>query len=282
MNGITVGGAGAPLTDLSRLSLNQMTTAYWSLREAIEGCVRAGIPYLGAWRHKVAEIGLAESVRLVRESGVKISSLCRGGMFPASSAAERQKRLDDNFRAVDEAAALGAGTLVLVCGPAPDRDIESARAMVEEAMERLVPYAQQRGVTLGIEPLHPMFAADRSVIVTLAQANRIAQRFAAEQVGVVVDAYHVWWDPEVYREIERARGRIVGFHVSDWVVPLPHPLNGRGMMGDGVIELRRLRSAVEACGYAGPIEVEIFNEALWALPGDEILRLIKERYLAYV
>lgn len=282
MNGAMAGPAGAPLTDLSRLSLNQMTTASWSLREAVEGCVRAGIPFLGVWRHKVAEIGLAESVRLVRESGIKVSSLCRGGMFPAASATERQKRLDDNFRAVDEAAALGARTLVLVCGPAPDRDIDSARAMVEEAMERLVPYAQQRGVTLGVEPLHPMFAADRSVVVTLAQANRIAQRFAGDQVGVVVDVYHVWWDPEVYREIERARGRIVGFHVSDWIVPLPHPLKGRGVMGDGVIELRRLRSAVEASGYAGPIEVEIFNEALWALPGDEILRLIKERYLACV
>jgi len=269
-------------TDLSRLSLNQMTTQRWSVREAVEGCVRAGIPFIGLWRDKVAETGLRESARIVRDSGLRVSSLCRGGWFPAATAAERQKRLDDNRRAVDEAVELGTGVLVLVCGPAPDRDIEAARSHVEEAVTALVPYAVERGVKLGIEPLHPMYAAERSVIVTLAQANRLAWQFNQEDVGVVIDVYHVWWDPEVYTQIATASGRILGFHVCDWLVPTPDMLLGRGMMGDGVIELRRLRTAVEEAGYTGPIEVEIFQRELWEMPGDEVLQLMCARYLEHV
>lgn len=271
-----------PLTDMGRLSLNQMTTDQWDLSQAVEGCVRAGIPYIGLWRHKVEAIGLKESARIVREAGLKVSSLCRGGMFPASSDRELQQRIDDNRRAIDEAAELGTDTLVLVCGPAADKDIEKARAQVARGIEQIAPYAQERGIKLGIEPLHPIFAADRSVIVTLGQANRMAEQVAAPNVGVIIDVYHVWWDPQLYQEIDRASGRILGYHVNDWIIPLPHPLNGRGMMGDGVIELRRLRKAVEDAGYTGPIEVEIFNELLWGLPGDELLSLMKERYLATV
>jgi sugar phosphate isomerase/epimerase len=267
---------------LARLSLNQMTTERWSVREAVEGCVRAGIAEIGLWRHKVAETGLHTSARLARDAGVRVSSLCRGGMFPAATAAERRERIDDNRRAIDEAAELGTNVLVLVCGPAPDRDIDAARRMVADGIAELVPYARERGVRLGIEPLHPMFAGDRSVIVTLRQANELAERFPPEQVGVVVDVYHVWWDPDVYAQIERAGGRILGFHVNDWLVPTPDLLLGRGMMGDGVIELRRLRMAVDAAGYSGPIEVEIFNQALWDTPGDAVLALMGERYLASV
>ena len=186
-----------PFSDLARLSLNQMTTERWNVREAIEGCARARIPAIGLWRHKVAEIGLRESARAARDAGIQVSSLCRGGMFPAATASERRERIDDNRRAIDEAAELGTDVLVLVCGPAPDRDIDAARAMVADAIAELVPYAGERGVRLGIEPLHPMFAAERSVIVTLGQANDFASRFRPEQVGVVVDVYHVWWDPEV-------------------------------------------------------------------------------------
>ncbi len=271
-----------PLSDLARLSLNQMTTERWNVREAVEGCARAGIPAIGLWRHKVADTGLRESARLVRDAGLQVSSLCRGGMFPAATAAERRERIDDNRRAIDEAAELGTEVLVLVCGPAPDRDLVAARTMVADAIAELAPYAGERGIRLGIEPLHPMFTADRSVVVTLGQANDLAERFPAEQVGVVVDVYHVWWDPEVYPQIERAAGRILGFHVNDWIVPTPDLLLGRGMMGDGVIELRRLRSAVDMAGYAGPIEVEIFNQAIWDSPGDEVLARMCERYLADV
>jgi len=154
--------------------------------------------------------------------------------------------------------------------------------MVQDAIAALVPEAAACGVRLGIEPLHPMFAADRSVITTLAQATTLAERFPSGRVGVVADAYHVWWDPAVYAEIERAGPRIFGFHVSDWITPLPDVLFGRGMMGDGVIELRRLRQAVDASGYGGPIEVEIFNRTIHAMAGDDVLSLIKTRYRAHV
>jgi sugar phosphate isomerase/epimerase len=267
------------MQDLARLSLNQATTQYWSVYEAVEGCLRAGIPAIGLWRHKVAETGLHESVRIVHAAGLRVSSLCRGGWFPAASLAERQARLDDNRRAIEEAAELGTDVLVLVCGPAPDRDIAAARVMVEDAIAQLLPYAAEHHLRLAIEPLHPMFAADRSVIVTLAEANRLIERFNTATLGVIVDAYHVWWDPAVYTQITRAAGHILGFHVSDWIVPPPEHVNGRGMMGDGVIELQRLSSAVDATGYTGYIEVEIFNQSLWEMPGDELLALMCQRYL---
>jgi sugar phosphate isomerase/epimerase len=223
---------------------------------------------------------VAETARRVRAAGLKVSSLCRGGFFPAASASERQERVDDNLRALDEAAELGANVLVLVCGPAPDRELDAARQMVEDGICAVVPYAAERGIRLAIEPLHPMYAGDRSVVVTLAQANAMAERIASPSVGVAVDVYHVWWDPDVYVHIARAGKDILGFHVSDWLVPPPDHLLGRGMMGDGVIQLRRLRQAVDAAGYSGPIEVEIFNQLIWDTPGEEVLELMKERFLA--
>jgi sugar phosphate isomerase/epimerase len=269
-------------SDLSRLSLNQATTKQWSVREAAEGCARAGISWIGLWRDKVAETGLEESARIVQGMGLKVSSLCRGGMFPASTQQERLARLDDNRRAVDEAAALGAEVLVLVCGAAPDRDIGAARGTVQDGVEALAPYARDAGVALGVEPLHPAFAADRSVVCTLGEATGIVRQVGAPGVGVVIDAYHVWWDPALYEEIGHASGAIVGFHVDDWTRGGGDPLLSRGLMGDGVIELRRMREAVEAAGYHGPIEVEIFNEALWATPGDEVLETVKRCYLEHV
>ncbi|WP_407271191.1 sugar phosphate isomerase/epimerase family protein [Radiobacillus sp. PE A8.2] len=267
---------------LERLSLNQITTEQWNLREAVVGCVRAEIPWISLWRHKIQEIGLAESKRIIRDSGLKVSSVCRGGMFPAATVKERQERLDDNKRAVEEAAELGTDTLVLVCGPAPDRDITTARKWVEEGIEKLVPFAKSHGVKLGIEPLHPMYAADRSVITTLGQANKMAEKYDPSEVGVVIDVFHVWWDPELYQQIQRAQGRIVGFHVSDWIVPVPDMFKGRGMMGDGVIEIRSIRQAVEAAGYTGPIEVEIINQSIWDRPGDDVLQEIKTSYANHV
>ncbi len=266
---------------LERLSLNQASINGWSLPEAVDGCARAGLGWIGLWRDRVAACGLERSARLVRDAGLRVSSLCRGGFFPAATAAERRARVDDNRRAIEEAAVLGTGVLVLVCGPPATHDLEAAREQVAEGIAQVAPHAAAAGVRLGIEPLHPMFAGDRSVVVTLAQANGLAAPFPAEQVGVVVDAYHVWWDPEVFAEIERARGRIVGYHVSDWLAPLPDPLLGRGLMGDGMICLPPLRRAVDAAGYAGPIEVEIFNRALWDMPGDRALQEIVSRFLAY-
>lgn len=267
---------------IDRLSLNQITTGKWNVREAVEGCVKADIPWISLWRHKVDEIGLNETKRLIHDAGLKVSSLCRGGMFPAATLAERQKRLDDNKRAVEEAAELGTDVLVLVSGPSPDKDIDSARQMVAEGIEKLVPFAEEYGIKLGIEPLHPMYAAERCVIVTMAEANAIAECYAPQQVGVVVDVFHVWWDHDLFHQIRRASGRILGFHVSDWIVPTPDLLMGRGMMGDGVIDIYKIRTAVEQAGYQGPIEVEIFNEEIWNRPGDEVLDEMKQRYLIHV
>jgi sugar phosphate isomerase/epimerase len=267
---------------LSRLSLNQKTTNGWSVRETTEGCARAGIGYIGLWRDKVSETGLSESARLVRDAGLRVSSLCRGGMFPAATAAERRARLDDNRRAVEEAATLETDVLVLVCGPAPDRDLVAARSMVEEGVGELAPHAAEAGVKLAIEPFHPVLMQERSVIVTLAQALDIAAQFESDRVGVVVDVYHVFWDPELYRQIARASGRIFGFHANDWLPPKADLLLSRGMMGDGPIEIRRIREAADAAGYSGPLEVEIFNQDIWDSPGDEVLALMKERYLQYV
>lgn len=269
---------------IDRLSFNQITAERASLKEVVEACARHGVPYVAVWRHKLADVGLKAAACLVRDAGVRVSSVCRGGMFPAATVAERAARIEENRRAVDEAAALAAEVLVLVCGaaPSPDKDIAAARRMVADGIAELVPYARERGVRLGIEPMHPGFAAERSCITTLAEARRLAECFDVATVGVVADVYHIWWDPELYDELARLAGRLVGFHVSDWLVPVHDILMNRGMMGDGVIELRRIRAAVEGAGYAGPIEVEIFNQAVWDTPLDTLLPLVKERYVSCV
>ena len=267
---------------ISRLSINQYTLRNWTIPQLLEGCAAEQIPFVALWRDKIAEAGLNETLKLLDSTGIKVSSLCRGGFFPAETVELQTKNLEENYRAVDEAAAIGAEVLVLVCGGIVNHDLDRSRNMVAEGIARLLPHASRAGVKLGIEPLHPMFAADRSVIVSLSQANGIIESLKTPDLGVVIDVYHVWWDPAIYDEIARGSGHIIGFHVNDWVVPVPDMLNGRGMMGDGVIEILRLREAVTRAGYTGPIEVEIFNERLWQMPGDELLRLVKDRFLAYV
>ena len=269
----------APLRDATRLSFNQATAERASLPDVIEACARGGVPGISIWRHKLAETGMERAARQLRDAGLWVSSVCRGGMFPASSAAERAARIDDNRRALDDAAALGAEVLVLVCGAAPDRDIGAARSMVADGIAAIAPYALERGVRLGIEPLHPAFAAERSCITTMREARLMSEQYAASNVGVVVDVYHVWWDPERAEEIARLGDRIAGYHVNDWLVPVKNVLMNRGMMGDGVIELRRIRGEIERAGYRGPIEVEIFNESIWERPLDELVRLTKERFV---
>jgi sugar phosphate isomerase/epimerase len=264
---------------ISRLSFNQITAERATLKEVVDACARHGVPYVAVWRHKLAPVGLKAAACLLRDAGVRVSSVCRGGMFPAATAEERAARIEENRRAVDEAAALAAAVLVLVCGPAPDKDIDAARRMVADGIAELVPYARERGVRLGIEPMHPGFAAERSCITTLREARRLAEQFDLSTVGVVADVYHIWWDPELYDELARAADRLVGFHVSDWLVPVRDILMNRGMMGDGVVELRRIREAVERTGYVDPIEVEIFNQAVWDTPLDTLVPLVKERYL---
>ncbi|NYS20116.1 sugar phosphate isomerase/epimerase [Streptomyces sp. SJ1-7] len=268
---------------LSRLSLNQETIKQWSLPELAEGCAKAGIGKVGLWRAPVQAYGVERTARLIADAGLSVTSLCRGGFFTALDPEERARALDDNRRAVDEAAALSTDTLVLVSGGLPpgSRDLYGARERVADALAELAPYAAERGVRLAIEPLHPMFASDRCVVSTLGQALDIAERFPAEQVGVVVDTYHVWWDDRAPAEIARAgvAGRIHSFQLADWITPLPAGvLLGRGQLGDGSVDFRAIRREVEAAGFDGPIEVEIFNEALWARDGADVLAEVAERY----
>jgi sugar phosphate isomerase/epimerase len=256
---------------VSRLSLNQWTTRGWSVAEAVDGCVRHEIPAIGLWREHVASQGLEETVSLVRDAGLRVSSLCRGGFFT------RPGWQESNRQAVDEAAALEAACLVLVVGGLPEgsKDLAGARAAVSSALEELLPYARSRGVRLALEPLHPMYCADRAVVSTLKQALDIAPA----EVGVVVDCFHVWWDPDAAEQIARAGERIASFQVCDFLVPLPADvLLGRGMMGDGVIDFAPLTAAVDAAGYTGDIEVEIFNADIWAADPDEVLTTMKKRY----
>jgi sugar phosphate isomerase/epimerase len=269
------------LSLLQRLSFNQMTADPWSLEQAVRNCAATGIPYIGVWRHKLGG-DAAKASAMIRREGLRVSSLCRGGWFSAPTVEERRQRVADNRIAIEEAALLGAPILVIVSGPANGQTLDDARATVRDGLLEVLPDAEKAGVTLGIEPLHPMYAAERSVIVTLKQANDLADRLSSSAAGVVVDAFHVWWDPEVMQQIERARGKIAGFHVSDWPAPLPDVLMGRAMMGDGVIELQKLRQAVDATGYDGPIEVEIFNEEIWKSTDDGLLERIQQRFLEHV
>ncbi|MFC6575639.1 sugar phosphate isomerase/epimerase family protein [Planomonospora parontospora] len=270
----------------SRLSLNQWTTRRWSVAEAVDGCVRHGVEAIGLWRQDVAVQGLDETVKLVADAGLRVSSLCRGGFLTSGDTAA----LDDNRRAIDEAAALGAPCLVMVVGGLPgvvpaeplgavDRDLAGARERVAEALAVLAPYAGERGVRLALEPLHPMYCADRAVLSTLGQALDLAERHPVEQVGVVVDTFHVWWDPQVLEQITRAGERIASYQVCDFLHPLPQDvLLGRGVMGDGVIDFAPLTAAVAAAGYTGDIEVEIFNADVWAADPDEVLARVKARF----
>jgi sugar phosphate isomerase/epimerase len=271
--------------ELSRLSLNQRTTPSWSLPEAVEGCVEAGLGAIGVWREQVAEVGFDEACRLVAEAGLRVSSLCRGGFFTAADPAEAQAALASNREAIDEAAGLSAATLVLVAGGLPpgDRDLEAARDRAASAIERLVPYAHERGVILGIEPMNPIYAADRGVISTLGQALDIAERFDAADVGVVVDTFHLWWEPGVSDQLQRAGQRIVSYQICDWITPLPaDTLLARGMMGDGHIDFPTFTKSVAAAGYRGDVEVEIFNADLWAAPPTSVVDTMVERYLQLV
>ena len=267
-----------------RISINQATIKHASLATAITACNASGIESIGLWREPVAEVGLDEAVRLVADSGLRVSSYCRGGFLTSLDIRDRQRALDDNFRAIEETAALAAvgapgsaSVLVLVAGglDPTSKDLAGARAMFEEGLTRLEVAASAAGVTLAIEPLHPMYASDRAVVSTLGQALDLAENFAPDVVGVVIDAFHVWWDPDLSAQIDRAgRGnRIACYQVCDWSTPLGHDvLLSRHYPGDGVIDLRSLTRSVRSAGFAGDIEIEIFNEVVW---NDDPKRVIE-------
>ncbi|MEU9661814.1 sugar phosphate isomerase/epimerase family protein [Streptomyces chartreusis] len=272
--------------DLSRFSINQMTVKQLSMPELVEECARLGIGSVGLWREPVQSYGLEATAGLVRDAGLTVTTLCRGGFLTAIEPGERAKALADNRLAVDEAATLGTDVLVLVSGglPAGSRDLHGARERIADALGELGPYAEERGVKLAIEPLHPMYAADRCVVSTLAQALDLAERFPAHQVGVTVDTYHIWWDDTAPAQIARAGagGRIHTFQLADWTTPLPEGvLTGRGQIGDGAIDMREWKGYVEAAGYDGAIEVELFNDGLWARDGREVLAETAARFVEH-
>ncbi|RFS87356.1 sugar phosphate isomerase/epimerase [Actinomadura spongiicola] len=266
----------------ARLSLNQITVPTLTLPEAVEACVRHGIGAIAPWRDRVAEIGVDRAARLLRDAGLRVSSLCRGGFLTASSAPARREALRNNRAAIEEAAALGAACLVMVCGPPEGRDLARARDDIARGLEALVPHARATGVRLAVEPLHPMMIGERSAIVTLDEATELAERFDADTVGVIVDAYHVWWDPRLDAAVDRAAGRIAGFHVSDWLSPTTNLLAGRGLMGDGLIDLHGLRDRVERAGYTGLIEVEIISDEHAKDDPDDLIRRVVQRFAEFV
>lgn len=265
------------------LSLNTATVRQrWNLPQIIDGCARHGIRAISPWRDQVADMGLAKAARAIRDHGLRLSGYCRGGLFPAADAAGRSAAIEDNRRAVDEALTLGAECLVLIAGGLPpgSRDIAGARAQVRDGIAALLEHARAGGLPLAIEPLHPMYAADRACINTMAQANALCAELGAG-LGIAVDVYHVWWDPDLEAGIAEAgrAGRILGFHVCDWLVPTKDLLTDRGMMGDGVIDLKRIRGWVEAGGYSGCVEAEIFSATnWWQRDPEEVLAVVRERY----
>lgn len=266
-----------------RLSLNTMTTKGFTLREAVEATASAGLPAIGLWRDRVAEVGLDLAAKIVRDNGLRVSSLCRGGFLTGID--DGAESLDENRRAIDEAATLGAPELIMVMGGIPDRELPAARQRVADRLAELVPYAADRDVRLALEPLHPVFCADRAVISTLGQALNLAAPHPAETVGVVVDTFHVWWDPDLAAGVAAAgeQGRISSFQVCDWLVPMaPDPLTSRGMMGDGVIDFAAVATLVAEAGYQGDVEVEIFNEDVWATDGRAVIETMKQRYAELV
>jgi sugar phosphate isomerase/epimerase len=279
--------------DPALLSINTATVrTQWPLPEIIAGLARHGIRGIAPWRDQVAATGLDDAARRIRDAGLTVTGLCRGGMFAAEDKAGRRAALDDNRRAVDEALTLGARCLVLVVGGLPkdrdgrivSKDLKGARTMVRDGLGELLDHARSAGMPLAIEPLHPMYAADRACVNTLGQANDLCDELAPDGrdgLGVAVDVYHVWWDPALQREIARAgeRERLYAYHICDWLVPTTDLLNDRGMMGDGVIDLPLIRGWMEAAGYRGMHEVEIFSAAnWWRRDPDEVLLTCRRRH----
>ncbi len=275
------------MSDFSKLAINQFTTLHrWSLPQAIEGYARNGVQAMGIVRDKLQEVGVREARRSLDAHDMTVTCYCIGGLLTDSDPVRFRANLNETRRAIDEAAEIGAGCLVFVAGGLPEgsRDLPAARARCLDGLAEVLPHARQAGVSLALEPLHPMICAFRSCLSTLAQANDwIDTLGAGPELGIVVDVYHVWWDPDMEREIERSAGRILSFHVCDWLMDTTDLRLDRGMMGDGVIDIRRIRRLVEAAGYNGYREVEIFSERnWWHRDPDEVVAIAKARYLSDV
>jgi sugar phosphate isomerase/epimerase len=261
-----------------------MTTKPLGLGAAVAAYREAGVGGITVWRDSLVPCGVDESARILAGSGLKVVSLCRGGFFPATTAKGRAEAVDENRRVIDEAVVIGAPLIVLVCGAVGGVPLADARGQIADALQQLSPYAEQGNIRLGIEPLHPMYSDSRSAINTLSQANDMVEKLNSPTVGVTLDVYHLWWDDRLEQEIIRAgkRGSIFSFHVCDWRSPTIDLLNDRGLMGEGIIDSPRIRSWVEAAGFAGFIEVEVFSTRCWAMDQREYIKRICDAYLEHV
>jgi len=270
------------LQDTRRMCVHTQTTKPWSLAEAIEGYTKASIPGITVWRDHIEPYGAEEAGKMLRDSGLEVVSLCRGGFFPATSGQARLEARSENRRIIDEAATIGAPLVVLVCGAAPEIELPVARQMILDGIADIEPHAKAAGVKLAIEPLHPMYADNRSAINTMDQANNLVMALGSDHVGIAVDVYHVWWDSFLKAEIARATGSIFAFHVCDWRTPTRNMLTDREIMGKGCIRIREIREWVDQAGFKGFIEVEIFSEEYWAQDQDKYLWRLKSAYMNHV
>lgn len=269
---------------LKNLAIHTMTNKPWSLAQCVDAYTKAGIGGISVWRNVIESIGLPEAARIVKSSGLKVPALVRGGFFPANDAAKRQKAIDENLRCIDEAAAIGAEMVVLVVGAVPHMPLTEARRQVADGIEAVLPYAAANKVKLAIEPLHPMYAGDRSCINRLAEARTVCEKLQSPWLGIAYDVYHVWWDPDLESETELAgkQKTLFGYHVCDWKCDTADLLNDRGLMGEGAIRLKDIRAMVEKAGFDGMIEVEIFSSRYWAMDQNEYLKKIIAAYQEYV
>jgi sugar phosphate isomerase/epimerase len=270
------------MDNLDRLAIHTMTTKPWDLPTACAKYSAAGVPGVGLWRQWLEGRPLAESKKMLDDHGLKAVSLVRSGFYPYLSESEKQAAYDDNVKALDEAAEVGAPQVVLVCGAKPELSIAENRRHITEGIGSLIDHASKVGVMLSIEPLHPMYADCRSAVNTIGQCNDVIDQLGDEWVGIAADVYHIWWDPQLEQEIKRAGKRIIGFHVCDWMTPTADMLNDRGLMGEGCIDNRGIRELVESTGFDGPIEVEVFSTRHWETDQDEYLSKIIEAYRNHV
>jgi sugar phosphate isomerase/epimerase len=268
------------LTDLSQLCIHTITTKPWSIEEAAKNFSAEGVKGITVWRDALANRNIKQTGQLLRDQGLDIVSLCRGGFFPSKEKEKRKIAIEDNLKAIDEAAELGAPLIVLVCGADPAQSLGDSRQQIQEGIETVLPKAKAAGIKLAIEPLHPMYADTRSAINTLAQANDMAAEINSPYVGVAVDVYHLWWDPFLEQEIKRCgeNNHLFAFHICDWNSPTTDMLNDRGLMGDGCIPVNKIRSWVEATGFNGFYEVEIFSNKYWQQDQSQFLKKIIKAY----
>lgn len=266
---------------LDRMCVHTMTTRPMPLELAVREYADAGVAAITVWREHLEPSGAKQAANVINDSGLAVASLCRGGFFTSSSEAERIKSIDENRRAIDEAQVIGAPLVVLVCGAAADQHLDTSRGQIAEGIAAVLPHAEAAGVRLAIEPLHPMYADTRSAINTLCQANDMVEQLSAPNVGVAVDVYHTWWDPNLQSEIARAGDSIFAFHVCDWRVPTRDLLNDRALMGDGCIPIRQIRSWVDVAGFEGFVEVELFSDEYWDQDQTVFLEQIVRAYSAH-